>query len=417
MRPHHQRHPHRHGGLLLPDLRLPAPPAGGRVLCERPLCRPQPPGQPARPRPHLAFPDGGGRPAALHRGRGQAATLPWKLDRAIPPGGLRPGQAGGARPLRLRRKQAPRHPAAPPHPLLLLRRPLPRRLSRRRRVGADPRRVGLPRPRQAQGARAGPDRPPELGVHRAFGRRRVAVSSSGGFRQVRHPSGRGEPKADGVRLGGLPELRAPSRSSARARRSCGAPPRAGRPLCPDDLAGVLLHVPAGRRHAHARQRRQQQLVGQKEETDLETLLLDAAEWFEPAAAEKQIRISVSLPEETLPRCRCDQQRIRQVLSILVDNAVSYAGEGGRVVLSAGWKRGWFSIRVADNGPGIPDAEKARVFDRFYRADKARSGREHYGLGLSIAREIAALHRGRLTAGDTPGGGATFTLSLPGGNPE
>ena len=86
-----------------------------------------------------------------------------------------------------------------------------------------------------------------------------------------------------------------------------------------------------------------------------------------------------------PRCRCDQQRIRQVLSILVDNAVSYAGEGGRVVLSAGWKRGWFSIRVADNGPGIPDAEKARVFDRFYRADKARSGREHYGLGLSIAR--------------------------------
>ena len=106
-----------------------------------------------------------------------------------------------------------------------------------------------------------------------------------------------------------------------------------------------------------------------------------------------------------------------MLSILVDNAVSYAGEGGRVVLSAGWKRGWFSIRVADDGPGIPDAEKARVFDRFYRADKARSGREHYGLGLSIAREIAALHRGRLTAGDTPGGGATFTLSLPGGNPE
>lgn len=156
---------------------------------------------------------------------------------------------------------------------------------------------------------------------------------------------------------------------------------------------------------------------QKEETDLETLLLDAAEWFEPAAAEKHIHISVSLPEQTLPRCRCDQQRIRQVLSVLVDNAVSYAGEGGRVVLSAGWKRGWFSIRVSDNGPGIPDGEKARVFDRFYRADRARSGREHYGLGLSIAQEIAALHRGRLTVGDTPGGGATFTLSLPGGNAE
>lgn len=122
---------------------------------------------------------------------------------------------------------------------------------------------------------------------------------------------------------------------------------------------------------------------QKEETDLETLLLDAAEWFEPAAAEKQIRISVSLPEETLPRCRCDQQRIRQVLSILVDNAVSYAGEGGRVVLSAGWKRGWFSIRVADNGPGIPDAEKARVFDRFYRADKAAAAASTTGWAVGL----------------------------------
>ena len=99
---------------------------------------------------------------------------------------------------------------------------------------------------------------------------------------------------------------------------------------------------------------------QKEETDLETLLLDAAEWFEPAAAEKQIRISVSLPEETLPRCRCDQQRIRQVLSILVDNAVSYAGEGGRVVLT-----GEYLVEM-----DIARQVEIPVFDRTGQGEKA-----------------------------------------------
>ena len=69
--------------------------------------------------------------------------------------------------------------------------------------------------------------------------------------------------------------------------------------------------------------------------------------------------------------------------------------------------------VADTGPGIPDGEKERVFERFYRTDRARTDREHDGLGLCIAREIISLHGGTIRAEDTPGGGATFVVELPG----
>ena len=131
-----------------------------------------------------------------------------------------------------------------------------------------------------------------------------------------------------------------------------------------------------------------------------------------AAAQKQIRIHVSLPDDPLPKCCCDRQRIGQALAILLDNAVSYTPPGGEIRLFAARRRGGIELIVSDNGPGIPDALRERVFERFYRADVSRSKKEHYGLGLSIAREIASLHRGKLTLRDTPGGGATFILYLP-----
>ena len=69
--------------------------------------------------------------------------------------------------------------------------------------------------------------------------------------------------------------------------------------------------------------------------------------------------------------------------------------------------------MADDGPGIPDAEKARVFDRFYRADKARTRSEgSYGLGLAIAREITEEHGGTITATSDETNGTTFTVTLP-----
>ncbi len=148
--------------------------------------------------------------------------------------------------------------------------------------------------------------------------------------------------------------------------------------------------------------------------ELDTLVLETFESFEALARSRNLSWEIRLPEEALPRCRCDKERIRQLLSILIDNAFCYTPEGGRVCLSLEAAASTLRICVTDNGPGIPDAQKEQVFERFYRADASRSRKEHFGLGLSIAREIVRLHRGKLILCDTPGGGATFQVVLPAG---
>lgn len=147
-------------------------------------------------------------------------------------------------------------------------------------------------------------------------------------------------------------------------------------------------------------------------TELDTLLLETFEAFEPVAAEKPVRLAIELPQEALPPCSCDPGRIRQVLSILLHNAVSYTPAQGLIRLSLAYDRKTFRIQVADNGIGIPEEEKSRIFERFYRADPSRSRKGHFGLGLAIASEIIKAHQGQILVGDTPGGGSTFALLLP-----
>jgi len=151
---------------------------------------------------------------------------------------------------------------------------------------------------------------------------------------------------------------------------------------------------------------------QKVSTELDTLLLNIYEAFEPMAHARQIKLTVSLPESPLPPCVCDGGRIRQVLAILIHNAVSYTPDGGEVALSLDKRGGKFILSVTDSGPGIPDAEKDKIFERFYRGEKSRSGKGHFGLGLSIAREIVSAHHGGITVENAPGGGSVFTIYLP-----
>lgn len=146
--------------------------------------------------------------------------------------------------------------------------------------------------------------------------------------------------------------------------------------------------------------------------ELDTLLLDTFEKYERLMQEKKLRLHISLPEETLPTCKCDSSRISQVLSILLDNALSYVPAGKDVFLSLSQGSKHFYLIVADSGPGIPDKQKASVFHRFYRADNARNNKEHFGLGLCIAQEIIQLHKGTLKIADTKGGGASFIIRLP-----
>ena len=150
----------------------------------------------------------------------------------------------------------------------------------------------------------------------------------------------------------------------------------------------------------------------KSPCELDTLLLETYERYEPLLLEKEISMNVELPDEPLSPCRCDGGRISQVLGILLDNGASYVPAGGKIRLGVEEKEKYFRIYVEDNGPGISDENKEAVFQRFYRADSSRKDKQHFGLGLCIAKEIVTLHHGSIRIEDTKGGGTTFVIRLP-----
>jgi signal transduction histidine kinase len=105
-------------------------------------------------------------------------------------------------------------------------------------------------------------------------------------------------------------------------------------------------------------------------------------------------------------------RIYQLLQILVNNANSYTPDHSIITISSRITKKQLIVEVIDHGKGIPDQDKARVFDRYYRRDPSRNDKSHFGLGLNIAKELTHLHHGTLTLHDTKGGGCTFQILLP-----
>lgn len=150
---------------------------------------------------------------------------------------------------------------------------------------------------------------------------------------------------------------------------------------------------------------------QMQPVELDTLIINSYEAFEPLAKKKSITLSANLPDKQLPLCLADPQRISQVISILMQNAISYTQENGEIELSLSYSKKHFYISVTDNGTGISDEDKKKIFDRFYRAEKSRSSKEHFGLGLSIAYEIVQAHNGSITVADSDSGGSRFTVIL------
>ena len=152
---------------------------------------------------------------------------------------------------------------------------------------------------------------------------------------------------------------------------------------------------------------------QSEPLELDTLLLNIYEAYAPVYRQNGCLLRLDLPEGALPRVSGDGERFKQVLGILLDNALTYGvtKEHRTVELTAVAQRQRAVICVADHGTGLNSAQKARVFDRFFRGDASRGGKEHFGLGLSIARELVALQKGSLELLDTPGSGCTFRITL------
>ncbi len=109
--------------------------------------------------------------------------------------------------------------------------------------------------------------------------------------------------------------------------------------------------------------------------------------------------------------RGDAESLRRLMWILTDNAVAYARDNGHVWATVTIENTEAVVRVADNGPGIPEGMQERIFDRFVRADAAARP-EGTGLGLAIARSVVQAHQGRIWAGNNGSGGATFTIRLP-----
>ncbi len=155
--------------------------------------------------------------------------------------------------------------------------------------------------------------------------------------------------------------------------------------------------------------------------------------FAPLAAEEHLALSHSIPEE-LPTIQGNKTRLEQALSNLIDNAIRYTPEGGRIDVYTRrlhFKDGrprhelpcgmptetpqdgrWLAITVQDSGSGIAEQDLPRIFERFYRADKSRGSLKGAGLGLAIAKEIVEAHGGKIGVTSQLGQGSCFSVLLP-----
>ena len=171
--------------------------------------------------------------------------------------------------------------------------------------------------------------------------------------------------------------------------------------------------------------------------DLRALLGSCVAKFALRAQAADLQLLLDMPE-TLPSVQGDPDRLDQAFSNLLENAIKYTPAGGRVLvngyLTAGqrkpgappqalkapqpgpeWRLGngrWVVVTVSDTGVGIPEDDLDRIFERFYRADKARSDKGGVGLGLSIVREIVQAHGGTVRASSHMGQGSQFHIALP-----
>ena len=145
---------------------------------------------------------------------------------------------------------------------------------------------------------------------------------------------------------------------------------------------------------------------------LHPLVQEVLSEIEMARADRGVRVADAVPDD-LPPVLVDRERVHQVLFNLLDNAVRYTPPGGEVTVEARPENGGCRVAVIDTGPGIAPEHLPRLFERFYRADAARSrGDGGTGIGLAIARSVVEAHGGHIRAESRVGRGSVFTFDLP-----
>lgn len=147
------------------------------------------------------------------------------------------------------------------------------------------------------------------------------------------------------------------------------------------------------------------------EVNVDTLLISLYEAYEPRCMKKKIKLTLDLGEELFPVIMTDKERLFQLLSIYLDNALHYSPEGKEIQIRVDMSSKELTFWIVDHGIGVEEKAKPFIFDRFYCADQSHTDKSHFGLGLSIAKELARMLQGKIGMEDTPCGGASFFFTL------
>jgi PAS domain S-box-containing protein len=148
-----------------------------------------------------------------------------------------------------------------------------------------------------------------------------------------------------------------------------------------------------------------------EPLDALQLLREVVEYVSPVALSRGQSLIMELPD-SLPLVRADKVRLRQIVLNLLNNALNYTPEGGRIILRAGQKDANLIVEVEDNGPGIAEEEQQHMFEPYHRMEVAGERLSGLGLGLTLCKTLVDLHGGQIWVKSREGEGSTFSFSLP-----
>ncbi len=150
----------------------------------------------------------------------------------------------------------------------------------------------------------------------------------------------------------------------------------------------------------------------KNTIDIDTLLISLYEAYEPICISKKICLRLEISETSYPKFCADEERLFQILTIYMENAIHHSIDNKQIEIKTEVTAKHITFFVIDHGKGITEDDKPYIFNRFYCADKSRTDKSNFGLGLSIADELAKMMNGKVGCKDTDGGGATFFVTLP-----
>ena len=150
----------------------------------------------------------------------------------------------------------------------------------------------------------------------------------------------------------------------------------------------------------------------KNTIDIDTLLISLYEAYEPVCISKKICLRLEISETSYPKFCADEERLFQILTIYMENAIHHSLGNKQIEIKTAVTAKHITFFVIDHGKGIHEDDKPYIFNRFYCADKSRTDKSNFGLGLSIADELAKMMNGNVGCKDTDGGGATFFVTLP-----